>query len=206
MNSRKLKIKTITTIILVFIIQFANGQNVKKLDEKAGFKDIKIGKPILELIDKVKKDEKVDVMYLIEDVSKYEIESHKIDKIIITVSDDESEIIESISFMFVDRIDELVKIARDRNVNIDKRSKALKEAERLSKKELEYTYYERLFSDAFGNPTQTKINTKKWIGNKIQLMCTNSNGIGFCVFSKVLTEEEQNQVEKSKGAKASSKF
>ncbi|MFL0088549.1 hypothetical protein [Tenacibaculum maritimum] len=206
MNSIKLRIKTITTIILVFLIQFTNGQNVKELDNKAGFKDIKIGKPISELIDKVKKDEKVNVMYLIEDVSKYEIESHKIDKIIITVSNDDNEIIESISFMFVDRIDELVKIARDRNANIEKRNKALKEAERLSKKELEYTYYERLFSDAFGKPTQTKIKTKKWIGSKIQLMCTNSNGVGFCVFSKVLTKEEQNQIKKAKGINASSKF
>ena len=77
------------------------------------------------MIDKVKKDEKVNVIYLIKDVSEYEIENHKIDKIILIVSDDNNEIIESISFMFIDKIESLVAIARDRNANIDKRKEVL---------------------------------------------------------------------------------
>lgn len=203
---QKLNIKTITTIILVFLFQFANSQSTIELDRKAGFKDIKIGKPISELIDKVKKDEKVNVIYLIKDISEYEIENHKIDKIIITVSDDSNEIIESISFMFVDKINSLVAIARDRNANIDKRKEALTEAERLSKIELEYVYYERLFKDAFGEPTKTEKSIKKWIGNKIQLMCTNSNGVGFCIFTRVLTLEEQIKLKNERSKNASSKF
>lgn len=193
------------TIIFILLYQFIFSQNTSVLDSKAGFKDIKIGKPISELIDKVKKDEKVSTLYLIEDTSEYEIENHKIDKIIITVSEDNKKIIEHITFMFVDKINDLIRIARDENKNLETRKKALAEAERLSKEENDYSFYVRLFKDAFGEPKKEK-GVKSWVGKKIQLICTKVRGVGFCDFSKVLTEEEKSRIKKSKGQKASSKF
>lgn len=193
------------TIIFILLYQFIFSQDTSVLDSKAGFKDIKIGKPISELIDKVKKDEKVNILYLIKDISKYEIENHKIYKIIITVSEDDKEIIEHITFMFVDRVNDLIRIAKDRNENLETRKKALAEAERLSKEENDYSFYVRLFKDAFGEPKKEK-GVKSWVGKKIQLICTKVRGVGFCDFSKVLTEEEESQVKKARGQKASSKF
>ncbi len=196
----------LTLIITISTMTIGVSQNTAELDKKAGFMDIKIGKPISSLTDNVKKDEKKQNMYLIQNVSEYEIENHKIDKIIILVSKDGKETIEHFTLMFVDKIDELVRIARDRGANIEKRQKALAEAERLSAKGPEYDFYRKLFGDAFGEPTSKNNGVEKWTGKKIRLMCTNSGGVGLCNFSTVLSEEQIERIKNENGKKASSKF
>lgn len=196
----------LTLFIAISVMTNAISQNTAELDKKAGFMDIKIGNPISSLSEKVKKDEKEENMYLIQNVSEYEIENHKIDKIIILVSKDGKETIEHFTLMFVDKIDELVRIARDRGANIEKRKKALAEAERLSAKGPEYDFYRKLFGDAFGEPTSKENGIEKWTGKKIRLMCTNSGGVGLCNFSTVLSEEQLEQIKSKKGEEASSKF
>ena len=196
----------LTLFIAVSIIINVTSQNTAELDNKAGFMDIKIGNPISSLSEKVKKDEKEQNMYLIQNVSEYEIENHKIDKIIILVSKDGKETIEHFTLMFVDKIDELVRIARDRGANIEKRKKALAEAERLSAKGPEYDFYRKLFGDAFGEPTSKENGIEKWTGKNIRLMCTNSGGIGLCNFSTVLSEEQIDRMKNDNAKKASSKF
>ena len=127
-------------------------------------------------------------------------------KIIILVSKDGKETIEHFTLMFVDKIDELVRIARDKGANIEKRKKALAEAERLSAKGPEYDFYRKLFGDAFGEPTSKENGIEKWTGKKIRLMCTNSGGVGLFNFSTVLSEEQLEQIKSKKGKEASSKF
>ena len=56
------------------------------------------------------------------------------------------------------------------------------------------------------NHQKTEKGIKKRIGNKRQLMCTNSNGVGFCIFIRVLTLEEQTKLKNERSKKASSKF
>lgn len=196
----------LTLLIAISVMTNAISQNTAELDKKAGFMDIKIGNPISSLSEKVKKDEKEQNMYLIQNVSEYEIENHKIDKIIILVSKDGKETIEHFTLMFVDKIDELVRIARDKGANIEKRKKALAEAERLSAKGPEYDFYRKLFGDAFGEPTSKENGIEKWTGKKIRLMCTNSGGVGLFNFSTVLSEEQLEQIKSKKGKEASSKF
>ncbi len=196
----------LTLFLAISIMTSATSQNTAELDKKAGFMDIEIGSPISSLSEKVKKDEKEQNMYLIQNVSEYEIENHKIDKIIILVSKDGKETIDHFTLMFVDKIDELVRIARDKNANFEKRKKALAEAERLSEKGLEYDFYRKLFGDAFGEPTSKENGIEKWTGKKIRLMCTNSGGVGLCNFSTVLSEEQINRIKSENGKKASSKF
>ncbi|WP_299150304.1 hypothetical protein [uncultured Dokdonia sp.] len=196
----------LTLFIAISIMTNAISQNTAELDKKAGFMDIKIGNSISSLAEKVKKDEKDQNMYLIQNVSEYKIENHKIDKIIILVSNDGKETIEHFTLMFVDKIDELDRIARDRGASMERRQNALKEAERLTEKGPEFDYYRKLFREAFGEPTSKESGIEKWIGKKIRLMCTNSGGVGLCNFSTVLSEEQIDQIKTEKGKKASSKF
>jgi len=199
--------KTLLIIFLtISIIPNGISQNIAELDKKASYMDIKIGNPISSLNEKIQKDEKEQNMYLIKNLSEYEIENHKIDKIIILTSKDGKETIEYFTLMFVDKTEELIRIARDNGVNFEKRKKALAEAERLSEKGPEYNFYRKLFGDAFGQPNSNKNGIEKWTGKKIRLMCTNSRGVGLCNFSTVLSPEQIEKIKNESGKNATSKF
>jgi len=191
--------------ILFFIIN-VQSQNIQKLDEKGGYMDIKVGEPISGILDKVQKDEEANNMYLVKNVYEYEIENHKIDKIIIIVSNDDKKTIEHFTLMFVDRIDELLSDFRDKSLSLDNRKKALEEAKKLQEKGSEYDFYKKLFIDAFGKPNDDENKLDVWNGNKIRLMCSKSSKTGLINFSKVLSKEELKKIKDKKAAEATNKF
>lgn len=195
-----------TLIVLVANTLYLNSQSLSELDKKSGYFDIKLGNSISSLKDKIVQDEKEPNLYLIKNVSEYQIENHVIDKIIIIVSNDDKKIIQNFTLMFVDKVDELIRKAKDTRLNLENRKKYLEEAQRLDGIGPEYNFYRKIFGDAFGLPSSKENGIEKWDGKKVILMCTNVDGVGICNFSIKLSEEELKKVKSEKAQKASSKF
>ena len=148
-------------------------QNNEALDEKSGYKGLKLGASISSIQDEVRKDS--DTSYLIKDISKYEIEGNKIDEIRIGVSKRDNTTIEAISLKF---------------------------DESLGSRAVRYKFYKNLFSDAFGEPTEKSGDNSTWVGKKAKLICIQVIGLGYCIFTRIQSEEEQ----KSNAEEAINKF
>ncbi len=180
-------------------------QNLIELDKKSGFKNIKIGNSLSSLSGNVTEHGNEEGAYRIKDISKYIIENHNIDRIVIKITNDGKETIEQISLVFFDPRKRLMKIVNDESQGFEFRSKAAEEIQNLSAKSSEFFFYKDLFDQAFGNSKKVA-NTDSWIGKKITLSATYYNGDGICVFSSNKPLSIPKKTDEKEAIQASNKF
>jgi len=171
----EMKNYTLNLILLVLITFSCHAQDTSLLDEKAGYKDFKIGQSITSWEGKTTKSLREKTEYIMKDAKPYEVDNQKIDKVILKVSKDDFDTIESISLMF---------------------------EEGISSRSPRYNFYHKLVSDAFGEPSEKSSGVSHWNGEKVKLTSASVAGIGFLMFKKIYSEEEN----KRKSLKALDKF
>jgi hypothetical protein len=193
-------------ILFISIIHLSlAAQNLLEIDKKNGYMDIKIGSPISSLGSNVFSFGDAEGVYAIQNISKYKVDGHNIDRIIIKVTKDDKQLIEQVSLAFLNPRKELMKTVYDETKSYEDRKAAGDKLESLKATDSEFFFYRNLFQTAFGKFTKTE-DSQIWTGKKVTLSATFYDGDGICTFSSVKSLTSVKKVDPSAAKKASSKF